>query len=257
MQWVARIQDALAQDGFRLRYQPILPLTESGETGRHYEILLCMEDDDGLLIPPGIFLPAAERYDLMPAIDRWVVRSALSQLAQMCRRQPECHLDTYAINLSGASLNDADTLAFLRQEIQARHVLPQMVCFDITESAALANLPEVIVFMEELKALGCRFALDDFGSGLSSFAYLRSLPVDFLKIDGSLVKDIIHDAVDRALVASINDIGHVMGMKTVAELVEDGAIRAALVDMGVDYAQGYGIARPAPFEELLDSAAEG
>ncbi len=256
IQWVARIQDALTNDGFRLRYQPIVPLGESADAGRHYEILLCMEGPGGELIPPGAFLPAAERYNLMPSIDRWVVRNALSQLTRICRRHPGRILDTYAINLCGASLSDANALDFLRQEIRSQHVLPQMLCFEITETAAVANLPEAIVFMEELKVLGCQFALDDFGSGLSSFAYLRNLPVDFLKIDGRFVKDIAHDAIDRAMVESINSIGHVMGLKTVAEFVEDGAIRATLAEMRVDYAQGFGIARPAPFEELMNLAEE-
>jgi EAL domain-containing protein (putative c-di-GMP-specific phosphodiesterase class I) len=201
-----------------------------------------MRDEDGNIVLPDAFLPAAERYDLSVKLDRWVVREAFRQLT----RDPD-HLEKLflcSINLSGVSLADEDFLIFVTTEFVSTGLPPSKVCFEITETAAIANLAGAMRFIEVLRRLGCRFALDDFGSGLSSFAYLKSLPVDFLKIDGVFVKDIVEDAIDRELVRAINKIGHVMGKRTIAEFVESKEILVALAEIGVDYVQGFELGKP-------------
>ena len=248
MQWVPRIQEALAKSRFRLFYQPILPL---GETGRaHGEVLLRLLDRDGDLISPSAFIPAAERYNQMQAIDRWVIRSVFAAL-----RDPDTGMPSgsVAINLSGQSLSDRLFLEFVEQEIEACAVVLERICFEITETAAISNLSLAKRFFSALKPRGCRFALDDFGSGLSSFAYLKTLSVDFLKIDGGFVKDMVRDPIDHAMVEAIHRIGHVMGLETIAESVEDERILARLKTMGVNYAQGYAIGRPRPLRKLAQS----
>jgi diguanylate cyclase (GGDEF)-like protein len=242
MRWVTRIQTALEENRFELARQPIVPLSTAAGENTHYELLLRMRDEDGNIVLPEAFLPAAERYDLSVKLDRWVVREAFRQLT----RDPS-HLQKLflcSINLSGVSLADEDFLIFVTTEFAATGLPPSKVCFEITETAAIANLAGAMRFMEVLRRLGCRFALDDFGSGLSSFAYLKSLPVDFLKIDGVFVKDIVEDAIDRELVRAINKIGHVMGKRTIAEFVESKEILTALVEIGVDYAQGFELGKP-------------
>jgi len=242
MRWVTRIQTALEENRFELARQPIVPLSVSSGNDSHYELLLRMRDEDGEIVLPDAFLPAAERYNLAVKLDRWVVREAFRLLT----RSPG-HLEKLflcSINLSGVSLADEDFLIFVTTEFASTGLPPAKVCFEITETAAIANLPGAMRFMEVLRRIGCRFALDDFGSGLSSFAYLKSLPVDFLKIDGVFVKDIIEDPIDRELVRSINEIGHVMGKRTIAEFVESSEILAALGEIGVDYAQGYELGKP-------------
>jgi len=242
MRWVTRIQTALEENRFELARQPIVSLTDDESSDGHYELLLRMRDEDGNIVPPEAFLPAAERYNLSVRLDRWVVREAFRLLT----RDPD-HLERLflcSINLSGVSLADEDFLIFVTTELASTGVPPRKVCFEITETAAIANLPGAMRFIEVLRRLGCRFALDDFGSGLSSFAYLKSLPVDFLKIDGVFVKDIIEDPIDRELVRSINQIGHVMGKRTIAEFVETPEILSALSEIGVDYAQGFELGRP-------------
>lgn len=252
MQWVARLQEALAEDHFCLRYQLIEPA--GGSNGAlHCEMLVCLCNRGAEMIPPGAFLPAAERYNLMPAIDRWVVDAVLDWL--QASPGELSRLALCSINLSGTSLSDEDFHGFLIRRIRESGLPAEKLCFEITETAAVTNLSAAIRLIRELKKLGCRFALDDFGSGMSSFGYLKELPVDYLKIDGAFVKDILNDPVDRAMVAAIRDIGHVMGIGTIAEFVESEAIREVLQEIGVDYVQGYGIARPgllpAPGEPLL------
>ncbi len=248
-QWVARLTAALQADRLRLYVQPVLPLQPAADGApRHHEILVRLEED-GQIIPPGAFLPAAERYGLMPRVDQWVVDNTLSWLGDRLRR-PGGVDGVYAINLSGASLSDDRFRSALRRTLQQMALPPGVLCLEITETAAVANLSKVVPFIEEMKALGCLFALDDFGSGLSSFAYLKNLPVDFLKIDGSFVKDIADDPMDLAMVQAIHAIGHVMGLKTIAEYVTSQAVADKLRDIGVDYGQGYHLGMPRPLAEL-------
>ena len=246
MQWVARIQRALEEDRFQLYYQPIVPVQTSGKSGEHYELLVRMEDEHGGIILPGAFLPAAEHYNLAVELDRWVIGHALRWFAV----HPEHleRLDLCGINLSGHSLGNEEFLKFVIRQFDDTNIQPQKLCFEVTETAAIANLSSATHFIRVLKERGCQFSLDDFGSGLSSFAYLKHLPVDFLKIDGLFVKDIVDDPIDLAMVKSINDIGHAMGKKTIAEFVENRAIlqKLRLREIGVDFAQGYGIGRPRP-----------
>ena len=253
MQWVARINQALEQERFTLYAQAIEPLGKS--SGLHYELLLRMIGDNGEIIAPINFLPAAERYDLMHKLDVWVVEEALSLMAS----NPDFlkQVNFISINLSGQSLTHVRFLNSVAARIEALGFDPGKLCFEITETAAISNLRAATEFINRLKALGCHFALDDFGSGLSSFGYLKNLPVDYLKIDGVFVKDVAEDPIDHAMVKSINDIGHVMGMKTIAEFVETDAIRSMLLDLHVDYAQGYDIGRPLPFADVLESQRSG
>jgi EAL domain-containing protein (putative c-di-GMP-specific phosphodiesterase class I) len=250
MQWLSRLHDALAADRFELTAQPILAAA-SGEP-RHFEILVALRDREGRRVPPDIFIPAAERYNLMPAIDRWVVRSMFARMPRAFwgRDGGACF-----INLSGTSLIDETFLRFVEEQLARHRVPPTGVCFEITETAAIANLAEATRFMRRLKELGCRFALDDFGSGLSSFAHLRALPVDFLKIDGAFVRDIESDPVDYAMVEAINRIGHLLGLETIAEYVESEAILARVAALGVDLVQGFALGRPRPVAELVTAVS--
>jgi len=247
MRWVVRINQALEEQRFQLAFQPIVP-TLGHAKGLHYELLLRMVDESGQIVMPGAFLPAAERYHLAGKLDKWVVATALDWLSHHPDHLEELAL--CAINLSGHSLGDEHLLDYLVRRLTDRPQLNQKLCFEITETAAIANLDSALHFIRTLKDLGCRFALDDFGSGLSSFAYLKKLPVDFLKIDGVFVEDIADDPVSLAMVSSINDVGHVMGMETIAEFVENEQILNKLRAIGVNYAQGYGMGRPRPLAEL-------
>ena len=247
MQWVARINHALEKDQFCLYAQLITPLDNSDH--RHYEMLIRMIGDDGGVIPPGAFLPAAERYDLIGKLDYWVVENALALLAENPAFVEEIHF--VSINLSGQSVPSEDFLSFIIAQLKKTGIEANKICFEITETLAISDLSAAMAFISVLKKIGCQFALDDFGSGLSSFGYLKNLPVDYLKIDGMFVKDIVDDPIDHAMVKSINDIGHIMGMKTIAEFVENNEIERMLAKIGVDYAQGYGIEMPLPFNDLI------
>ena len=244
MRWVSLIHKALEEDRFVLYSQKILALPANAEAGDHYELLLRLMAEDGTAIAPMAFIPAAERYGLMPLIDRWVVKTALAQ--HRIRHLPGSAPGTCAINLSGASICDPGFSRFVCEQFDRHAVAPQAICFEVTETAAVANLTEAAAFIRELRSMGCRFALDDFGSGMSSFAYLKNLPVDYLKIDGGFVKDMISDPIDYAMVQAINNIGHTMGIQTVAEFVESPAIIDALRALGVDFGQGYAIEAPKP-----------
>ncbi|WP_033838675.1 EAL domain-containing protein [Mesorhizobium loti] len=249
MAWVQRLHAALDQNRFRLHAQEIWPLNDDvADAGAHIEILLRLTDEDGSFVTPQSFIPAAERYGLMPLIDRWVVRNTFRILAARQADPGMAPIGTCAINLSGATFGDETFLGFLCEQFLVHRISPAMICLEITETSAIANLTNAIRFIDDLRSLGCRFALDDFGSGMSSFAYLKHLPVDYLKIDGSFVKDMVEDRIDRAMVEMIHHIGKVMGKRTIAEFVESDGIIAALKTIGVDYAQGYGIARPKPFD---------
>jgi diguanylate cyclase (GGDEF)-like protein/PAS domain S-box-containing protein len=247
MQWVTRINQAIDENRFCLYAQSIMPL--DGSKSKHYELLIRMVDEKGEVIPPGAFLPAAERYNLISNIDRWVIKKAFVLLED----NPDFleQVNNCSINLSGQSLADMDFQKFVIKELMNSNIKPEKICFEITETAAISNLSSAKLFITKMKVLGCRFALDDFGSGLSSFAYLKNMEVDYLKIDGMFVKDIVDDPIDHAMVKSINEIGQVMKMKTIAEFVENEMVKGMLKEIGVNYAQGFGIDKPQPLDEIL------
>ena len=248
--WATRIREALEQNQFRLfqhRFRSLQPELPAGECR---EILIRMLDTDGSIIPPMAFIPAAERHGLMIQVDRWVIENTLQSL-------PKCDLrnvSMISINLSGQSLGDAEFLEFIKTQLALHKVDARLICFEITETAAIANLTSALHFMSTLKILGCRFALDDFGVGLSSLAYLRNLPVDYLKVYGGIVKDIVIDPVSRTMLTAIREISKVMGIKTVAEYAETPAILAMLTEMGIDYAQGDAVGVPEPLLDLEKTA---
>ncbi|MGH1485717.1 MAG: sensor domain-containing protein [Cellvibrionaceae bacterium] len=248
MHWAARITQALEEDDFTLYAQPMLPLNTSG--GVFYELLIRMKDGESM-ISPRVFLPAAERYDLSLNIDKWVLCKAL----EWVRDHPHVLSKTQLIfiNLSGKTIGKKTFQEYAIKQLQRYGVPPEKICFEITETTAIANLAEAVNFINKLKETGCFFALDDFGSGVSSFAYLKNLPVDYLKIDGMFIRDMSVNEVNLAMVKSINEISHVMGKKTIAEFVEDDSTFALLRNMGIDYAQGYAIGHPVPLEELSEN----
>jgi diguanylate cyclase (GGDEF)-like protein/PAS domain S-box-containing protein len=247
MQWVERINRALEEERFCLFAQTIEPLASSQK--KHFELLIRMIDETGNTVPPASFLPAAERYNLISRIDQWVIKNAFNVIEN--NKQIIDNINFFSINLSGQSLTDSNILNLIITMIDKTEIPGEKICLEITETTAISNLSMAIKFISALKEKGCKFALDDFGSGLSSFGYLKKLPVDYLKIDGMFVKDIVDDPIDHAMVRSINEIGHVMGMHTIAEFVENDMIKGMLKEIGVDYVQGYGIGKPEPFEKLL------
>ncbi len=249
MQWVSRITSALEEHRFRLYGQSIVPLVPRQNERARVEVLLRLIERDGSLISPGAFIPAAERYNLMPAVDRWVVREVTALYG---RYRGNGETPIASINLSGGSLGDPSMLTFVRDQLSKHNLSPESLCFEITETAAIANLAQAAHFIRELKSLGCLFALDDFGSGMSSFAYLQTLPVDYLKIAGAFLRHIESDPVEYAMVEAINRVGHVMRLKTVAEGVENFETLETLRKLGVDYAQGYAISKPEPLEDLAN-----
>jgi diguanylate cyclase (GGDEF)-like protein/PAS domain S-box-containing protein len=247
MRWFTRLTEALEANRFCLFAQPIVATATGSGPPTHYEVLLRLRDERGALVPPGMFLPAAEVYGLMVSIDRWVITTLFQHWHEIQSVASPC---LYAINLSGSSINDDQMIDFLRHSLEHYGVPAHQVCFEITETMAITNLMKANQFVQQLHAMGCRFALDDFGSGMSSFTYLKHLPVDYLKIDGGFVKDMLTNPVDEAMVEAINRIGQVMGIETIAEYVENSAILNRLAAMGVDFAQGYGIAKPTPLIPL-------
>jgi diguanylate cyclase (GGDEF)-like protein len=243
MGWVERLHKALDKQRFVLYSQKILPLS-APSSANHYEILLRMKGENGELVPPMAFIPAAERYGLMPQIDRWVIANAFAQYASYHPRNST--KDTCTINLSGASICDEHLYDFVVDQFRQSRADPAGICFEITETTAIANLTQAAALIRKLKELGCRFSLDDFGSGMSSYTYLKHLLVDYLKIDGAFIKGMISDPIDHAMVEAINHIGHVMKIQTIAEWVEEESFLEALRKIGVDYAQGYAIEEPRP-----------
>jgi diguanylate cyclase (GGDEF)-like protein/PAS domain S-box-containing protein len=250
MQWVSKLTQAIESDNLVLYCQEIVPVIPDKDAGSHFEVLVRMLDDSGGIIPPDRFLPAAERYNLITSLDRWVVSHSFAWYARHSVAAGTLGLDTIAINLSGASVTDAEFLEYIKDEMKLSEIPPGVICFEITETAAIANIEAAAGFIHGLKSLGCRFALDDFGSGLSSFSYLKNLPVDYLKIDGSFVRDMETDAVDCAMVSAIYQLASVLGIKTIAEFVENDKILKKLADIGIDYAQGYGISKPLPLQNI-------
>jgi diguanylate cyclase (GGDEF)-like protein len=255
MQSVESVQQALKNDEFLLYCQLIKPLTTSAKTS-HFEILLRGVDDQGNPLAPDEFMPHAERSRLMPAVDRWVITHSLEMLADFGSQLAE-EKSFFAINLSGQSVCDHSFLDFVMRELARTCVPMTAICFEVTESTAILNMQRAKQFMSVLREKGCRFSLDDFGSGLSSFSYLKALPIDFLKIDGQFVREIADDPVSNAMVAAINQMSHAMGLKTIAEYVENRAIKTQLSSLGVDYGQGFGIAKPRPLADELASSSTG
>jgi len=249
MKWVSRITNAVEEERFELFFQPIIGIgDENGRGCGHYELLLRMRDEQGKLVGPDQFIPAAERYNLMSILDRWVVHEALTELAD--RNDTGKARYTLAINLSGTSLSEDRFLEFVIDELEKQDLPDGAICFEITETAAISNLSRVVHFMQELKKLGCKFSLDDFGSGLSSFTYLKNLPVDYLKIDGQFISNVAEDSVDESMVKAISEVGHAMGIETIAERVETKQVLEKLGSLGVEFAQGYYIAEPASVQSF-------
>ncbi len=248
MQWVAQINQARDENRFELFYQPIVPIAGHVDPIPKYEILLRMRDEAGEFVPPHAFIPAAERYNLMPSIDRWVIEEILNKF--VCRSTDPVEQYTLAVNVSGTTLNDARFLEMMLERLAEADVPDNTLCFEVTETAAIANLSHVIHCMKTLRAQGCMFALDDFGSGVSSLTYLKNLPVDFLKIDGSFVRNVIRDSADHTVVEAIANMARALNVKTIAERVESSDVMKRLGQLGICYAQGYHIAPPRSVGDL-------
>ncbi len=256
MKWVSRITRAVEDERLELFFQPIVGIgDEKKKACGHYELLLRMRDENGELVRPDLFIPSAERYNLMSTLDRWVIHETLSKLAD--RSSVGDARYTLAVNLSGSSLSEDRFLEFVIDELTKQKLPDGAICFEITETAAISNLSQVVHFMQTLKQLGCLFSLDDFGSGLSSFTYLKNLPVDFLKIDGHFIRNVAEDSVDESMVRAIHQVGHAMGIKTIAERVESLEVLDKLGSIGIEYAQGFYIARPASVSTFAPWADDG
>jgi len=259
MRWVNRINQALEEDQFRLYKQAIIPANAKGNGLQRWEFLLRLVDLDGSILSPNEFIPAAERYNLMPSIDRWVVKAAFSYLSQVLANHELNHSfdnekspgpGMYFINISGTSISEEGFFNFINEELRKHKIPPQMICFEISETAAVTHLSESIKFITKIRKGGCKIALDDFGSGLSSFYYLKTIPADYIKIDGSFVGHMINEPIDQAIVEAINQIGHIAGLQTIAELVENDTTVKKLRQIGVDFFQGYALETPHPIENI-------
>lgn len=244
---ISRIQESLSKDGFRLYYQPIQPLGNSGDPAK-MEVLLRMLNEDGSIVPPNSFIPVAERYNIMPAIDRWVIRNSIRIYGEFIKTGNPLSLNVMCINLSGSSLLDESVIGFIIDTIALHGVPANRICLEVTETNAILNLGSASRFIRILKERGFSFALDDFGSGFSSFGYLKNLPVDYLKIDGSFIRNMDKDKVDYTMVQAISSMCQVLGLKTIGEFAENDDIIGKLTEIGVNYAQGYGISKPLPME---------
>ncbi|MBT8141087.1 MAG: EAL domain-containing protein [Gammaproteobacteria bacterium] len=242
MQWAARITSALDEDRFEIFRQFIHPLDDNPEDKMHFELLLRMKDENGKTISPSLFIAAAERYGLIKRIDKWVIQNTFRWLVSEADERDR--LAMCSINLSGQSMSDDKFLDYVIEQFEFSGLNPELICFEITETAAIASYAKATHFIETLKNLGCKFALDDFGTGHASFGYLKQFPVDYLKIDGSFVKGIVNDPIDREMVRTINQIGHLTGKKTIAEFAENAEIIRILKELGVNYAQGFGFSQP-------------
>jgi EAL domain-containing protein (putative c-di-GMP-specific phosphodiesterase class I) len=247
-----RLSRALDEDRFQLYAQRIVPLKEERPARHRCEILLRLPDEQGVLLTPESFLPQAERYNLMPAIDRWVLSQTIALLGQWRRAHPKCELPLCSINLSASSLAE-DFAPQVREQLAEHGVPPESLCFEIPEGAALGNLAQTITLVAQIRATGCSIALQDFGTGLTSFAYLKSLPVDFVKISGHYVRGVAEDPVYGTLVSAVNQISGLMGIATIAEEVDNDSVLQKLKTLGVPYAQGTAVASPEP---LADAEGE-
>jgi len=247
--WATRVTDAIENNRLRLYAQPIVSLRERNPNNRHVEILVRLIDEDNNLVPPDAFIPAAERYNLMHLIDRKIILETFVFINKFSKH--DCNNTHYSINLSGNTLSDENIVAYITDMAEEYIIDTSTICFEITETTAIKNLHHAKTFIKDLKAKGFKFALDDFGSGLSSFQYLKNLSIDYLKIDGSFVADMVNNNIDHAMVAAINEVGHIMGIETIAEYVENDQIIKKLQKINVDYGQGYGIQQPMPLEEIL------
>ena len=250
IEWIGQVQQALREDSFELYCQPVRPLA-SDRWATHFEILIRLRDDDGEIQPPGLFLPAAERYQLMPQIDRWVIHHTLQALGHLEQTITRTN-SVFCLNLSGQSLTNTGFLAFVADEIERSKIDASRICFEITETAAISNIDEATEFIVKLQDMGCLFALDDFGAGLSSFGYLKTLPVNYLKIDGSFIREVTTDDISLSMVDAICKIGRTMGLQTIAEYVGDDETIETLRRIGVDYVQGFHIGLPVPLREIMD-----
>ena len=257
MNWLAKIHQALDSDRFLLFYQTIQPLQTDSSDLEHYEVLLRMEGENGQIISPMAFIPIAERYQLMNRIDRWVIRTLFAtqgshyrKQGRICQSKGQAVNSLYTINLSGETLNDVNFVQFVKEQLERHRIPPQLICFEITETVAISNLSQAKLMISQLHELGCRFALDDFGSGMSSFGYLKSLPIDFLKIDGIFIRELLDDPINSAIIKSFHQVAQVMRIATIAEFVDSEDKLVQLQSLGIDYAQGYWIAKPQPFPKL-------
>jgi EAL domain-containing protein (putative c-di-GMP-specific phosphodiesterase class I) len=254
MHLVSQIQQTLDADGFGLLAQPIVALNSANAPPR-FEILLRMKDSKGNKVTSDAFFSAAERYQLMPQIDRWVISRTIRTMSENAHHLKRSGT-VFAINLSGQSLGDDEILKFIEDEMQSSGVAPESLCFEVTESAAVSNRDKAQTFIDSLRKKGCSFALDDFGAGLSSFAYLKNFKVDTLKIDGSFIRDITENRISESMVAAITQVAKVMELQTVAEYVENKKTKKFITELGVDFAQGYFTGRPKPLEAVLGDLAE-
>jgi diguanylate cyclase (GGDEF)-like protein len=248
MQWLSRLNNAFTDNRFTLYFQPIVPCASTARHDKYVEILLRMIDDDGSIIAPGVFLPTAEKYNLAQNLDRWVIEHAMAWLAResACSHWPI----RIAINLSAQSVGNQAMVNYIIEQAELKGINPGQVCFEITETAVTANLTAATGFMLTLRACGFRFSLDDFGNGLSSFAYLKMMPVDYLKIDGAFVRDFMFDPVDRTMVRAINELGHLLGKQTIAKYVESLEVVDELKKMGIDHIQGYVYSQPQSLDDF-------
>jgi len=248
MQWLSKLSEALDRDRFVLYVQPIVSISKEEEF-KHYEVLIRLKDAQNKIILPMAFIPSAERYGLMNRIDRWVIENVFLKFSELLKSTDIKY--RFSINLSGITLNDKTLVDYIEKLFDLYPIPYHSICFEVTETAAVANMGVALNFINRMKELGCKVSLDDFGSGLSSFAYLQNMPVNYLKIDGAFVVDIHTNKINRAMVKSINEVGHIMGMKTICEYVENEEIVEILKEMGVDYAQGFHYAKPKPIDILF------
>ena len=249
VQWVVQVDEALDRGQLHLRCQPIVPARSDTSLAPHYEVPLGVHSGTAEPLPIAEFIDAAERYNRMRAVDRWVARTVMEWIATHREQMPMLH--GFAVNLSGHTASDTSFVDFVRQQFQRTGIDPAWLSFEVTETAAVSDLSASAGIIQELKALGCKVALDDFGSGQASYSYLKELPVDWLKIDGVFVRKIAVNQDDYAVVRSINEIGHFLGKQTIAEYVADDQILAKVREIGVDFVQGFEISPPLQMDDLI------